>query len=356
MSADGSRLAFSSPAFDPSAQLYLRIDGSRTVWVSQPEASDQSTPQNVVLQGMTRDGKNVFFVTDSPLVEADTNGGPDLYRYTDSADPATDGNLTMISQDGDATFTTTVGGSLIGFSEDGERVYFHTLSGKLEVWDHGSVEVINPAVVRDVTAGLQFTETASEPGGGRVTPDGRYVAFLDATAFDNVHGITGEVTNGHHEMYVYSLGDGTLRCVSCPSGAARSDATVAPTVTAGNPTIDNVGFRPRFLSDDGQVFFSTVEALVPEDANGVADTYEYDGASGELTLVTSGKGKDPAMFADASASGDDVFVLTRQSRRSQRRRCSCWTWPLVSGTSTLSSWGSLSGSQPRASMTAVASR
>jgi hypothetical protein len=66
------------------------------------------------------------------------------------------------------------------------------------------------------------------------------------------------------------------------------------------------------LSDDGQVFFSTVEALVPEDANGVSDTYEYDGASGELTLLSTGKGKDPAMFADASASGDDVFVLTRQ--------------------------------------------
>ena len=42
MSADGSRLAFSSTGdgSDP-AQLYLHIDGRRTVWISEPEGDRQ---------------------------------------------------------------------------------------------------------------------------------------------------------------------------------------------------------------------------------------------------------------------------------------------------------------------------
>lgn len=311
MSADGSRLVFKSPAFEFDAQLYLRIDGSRTVWVSQPEGSDQSTPTGVMLQGMTRDGRNVFFVTNSPLLDSDTNGGPDLYRYTDSADPASDSNLTMISQNGD-TPGDLLGGSVVGFSEDGQSVYYHTVSSHIVLWDHGASHEVAWPVKRPDTPNSELTVTASKPGFGRVTPDGSYMAFLTATAPDNVHGPTGEVTNRFFEMYLYSAKDETLKCVSCPTGGATSDVAVKPSVTAGNPTIDDVAIRPRFLSDDGKVFFSSREQLVPEDVNSVADTYEYDGATDELSIVSTGRGTDPAMFADASESGDDVFILTRQ--------------------------------------------
>ena len=74
----------------------------------------------------------------------------------------------------------------------------------------------------------------------------------------------------------------------------------------------NVGFRPRFLTPDGRLFFTSTGGLVPEDTNGVADVYEYDGPTGTLRLVSSGMGKDPSEFADASQSGDDVFFVTRQ--------------------------------------------
>jgi hypothetical protein len=316
MSADGSRLAFASPT-GPGAQLYLHIAGSTTAWVSEPETrawrdrTDSTLPTGVSLQGMTRDGHNVFFVTNSALLDSDTNGGPDVYRYTDSSDPASDSNLTMISQNGDTPSSTGVGGAVVGFSEDGQRAYYHTLSAKLVLWDHGSTRVINSAVPRS-----QLAVTASQPGLGRVTPDGMYMAFLSNAAFDTVHGPTGEVTNGHLEAYLYSLRDDTLKCVSCPSVGAISDASVTPDITAGNPRIFNVTLRPRFLDDSGRLFFSTPESLVAQDTNGVADTYEYDGATGELGLLSTGKGRDPVEFADASTSGDDVFVLTRQQLRS----------------------------------------
>jgi WD40-like Beta Propeller Repeat len=311
MSADGSRLLFTAST-GGNPQLFMRIDGTRTAWVSQTELDPadpnyQPDPTNVQAKGMTPDGKNVFFVTDTPLLPGDTNGGPDLYRYKDSADPSSDNNLTLISQTGDLAEMR-----FIGMSDDGERVYYATGDRRLVVWDHGASKVISSTFVLSEDPELGVSLTSARPGYGRVTPDGSYFAFGTTETLDGIHGPTGEVTNGHLEMYLYSLGDHTLRCVSCPSHSATSDATVLPKVTFGNPTLSNGGFRPRFLSDSGHVFFSTAEGLVPQDTNGVLDAYDYDPATGRVSLVSTGKGKDPATFADASASGDDVFLVTRQ--------------------------------------------
>ncbi len=292
MSADGSELAFNaspsggSPSeFD--SQLYLRINGSRTIWVSEPEGSNASTPTEVVYQGMTPDGRYIFFCTASALLDEDTNGGPDLYRYSIEPDPTTGRHLTMISQDGKAPGAAN-GGALIGTSDDAERVYYQTTADTIEVWNHGSVSLVTPGVSRKGEDNFQLTLSASEPGWGRVTPDGDYMAY--------VYGGT---------LFLYSLADDTLKEVS-------SEAEVTPSVTRGNPVITNVGFRPQFLDSRGRVYFSTTQALRPEDVNGVADAYEYDPTTGELTLLSTGRGSTPSMFADASASGDDVFFVTRQ--------------------------------------------
>ncbi len=325
MSADGSRQLFSSPTnaggnLTATSQLYLRIDGERTVWVSEPEGSDKSTPLNVILQGASRDGQTVFFATRSRLLDEDENDGHDLYRYTDSADPEDDENLTLISHDGDVAGITN-GGSVVGFSEDAERVYYHPTSARLLVWDHGTTRVIT-SVSRSANPWEQLTVTSWKPGNGRVSPDGMYMAFVDSNLSSfGVNGLTGQVTNEHHEMYIYSLRDDTLRCVSCPAGPATSDARVIPenkavrdgtSPTAGNPAIENVAVRPNFLSESGEAFFSTGDALVPEDTNGVFDAYAYDAVTGAIRLLSSGTSSTPSVFADASPSGDDVFLLARQ--------------------------------------------
>ena len=128
-----------------------------------------------------------------------------------------------------------------------------------------------------------------------VSPDGRLVLAAGDSTF---------LPNG--EMYLYGLRDDRVTCLSCPSGAS-----LVPTVT-NTGRLDYDGFRPRFLTDNGKVFFSSPGGLVPQDGNGVADVYEYDGQTKSLSLISSGKGSEPAMFADASASGDDVFFVTRQ--------------------------------------------
>jgi hypothetical protein len=317
LSADGTRLVFTVPSSSHGpSQLFMRIDGARTVWISQPELTDdpldpsddlenETNPSSVELRGVTPDGHTVFFTTDAGLLDADTNGATDLYRYVDSDDPSADAsNLTMISSDGDLG-----GGTVVGMSDDGERVYYQTAGARLSVWDHGSTHLISDAVGIPPNFRDRLGALDSEPGHGRVTPDGRYVAF--AVKSPPPVDMLGNPTNGLLEMYLYDLDADALRCISCPAGAATAEVTIRPTVTDGLQVF-NTGYRPHFLSDDGHVFFSTAEALVPRDRNGVGDAYEYDPATEKVSLLSTGKGSDPANFADASASGDDVFIVTRQ--------------------------------------------
>ncbi len=296
MSADGSRLVFmASPDGSAPPQLYMHVDGRRTVWISEPERGNgDSTPASGVnFEGMTPDGKNVFFSSDDPLVPGDTAPGPDEYRFTYSADPESDGgNLTLLTNDGQTIYDAgSTGGTLVGMSDDARRAYLHESGGTLTLWQEGvpGLVTVDPDMPRQISQKLWLTLIASMPGNGRVSPDGNWLAYIK-----------------DGQMYVYDRSRQSLTCASCPS-----DASVEPLVTHEGRRYYG-GYRPRFLTPDGKVFFTSSGSLVPADTNGVADVYEYDGRTGTLTLLTTGKGRDPAMFADASQNGDDVFVVTRQ--------------------------------------------
>ena len=312
MSADGSRLLFmASPTPGANPQLYMRVDGQRTVQVSESENSEISEASEVQAQYMTPDGNSVFFVTSSKLLSEDKNEGPDLYRWTSGPDPEHEKNLTLITNNGAFGIVALAG--VIGASEDGSRVYYQTSGSVLAVWDNGTTRLISSQAPPNANPAFSLAATAAAPGLGRVSSDGAWLAFVAHATLkrDEIHGLTGQVTNNHYEMYVYGLQSNTLLCVSCSPGAATSDASVLPNVTSGTPALFNHGIRPQFLSDKGQVFFSTAEALLPQDINGVEDVYEYDAPSGTLSLLSPGTGSNPTAFADASASGEDVFIQTR---------------------------------------------
>jgi Tol biopolymer transport system component len=303
MSEDGSRLAFTaSPDGVAPSQLYLHVDGRPSVWVSEPERSDTNdkTPANGIrFEGMTPDGNNVFFLSDDPLVDEDTTPGADMYRFTYSDDPESDDdNLTLITNNGASGFNGGTGGILVGMSDDATRVYIHQIDGVLKLWQEGvpGLTVVDPEPFRASHVVEWLTLLSGQPGLGRVSPDGNWLAYSR-----DISGGSGE-----YRMYLYDRSEQSLACVSCPS-----TASVVPSVTNSGAR-QLKGFRPRFLSDDGQVFFTSKGSLVTGDTNGVEDVYEYDGQTGTLSLLTTGRGSEPAMFADASRSGDDVFVVTRQ--------------------------------------------
>ncbi|HXS32385.1 MAG TPA: hypothetical protein VN758_01260 [Solirubrobacterales bacterium] len=170
----------------------------------------------------------------------------------------------------------------------------------------------------------------------RVSADGNTLLFRSQnrlTAYDN---------KGTPQFYLYRAGEGIV-CVSCnPTG----ESPIAPpslgsiTLAALTPVISESHYvLSRNLSADGsRVFFETPDALVGEDTNGQGgcpeigpaqgkyriclDAYEWEAAgSGScpadaqggscLYLLSTGKSPDASYIADASASGNDAFIVTR---------------------------------------------
>jgi hypothetical protein len=72
----------------------------------------------------------------------------------------------------------------------------------------------------------------------------------------------------------------------------------------------NNAYPQRNVSDRGQVFFETADALLPRDANGRRDVYEY--MSGQLHLISTGTDEASSHFLDATPDGNNIFLSTAQ--------------------------------------------
>jgi hypothetical protein len=315
ISADGSRVVFASPSSTggvppPESQIYLRANGV-TVDVSAsqrivegvptPDPNGRRTPAFVTA---TADDSIIFFQSEEELTsDANTNSdtASDLYAYDVNARSLTD--LTASPEDpGGGQFQ-----GLLGTSADGARAYFvadGVLPGtaakagqpNLYRWDRsGTVELLATlSQGDDLGASGRLNVTSAE-----VTPDGNHLLFLSRAR------ITSYDSAGRREAYVYDAHTNAITCVSCdPSG-------VAPTNDASLPVSRNMHEKAsRAISDDGRrVFFQTAEELVPRAIGKRQNVYEYE--SGQVLLISSGAGSDDSTLISSSATGEDVFFLTR---------------------------------------------
>jgi hypothetical protein len=208
----------------------------------------------------------------------------------------------------------------------------------------------------------------------RVSPNGEYLAFMSdrsLTGYDN-EDLSSEQAKERRldeEVYLYDVANERLTCVSCnPSGARptgvldtknageglglvvdRPRTWEAPGVDhwlAGNLpgwtalSVNRALYQSRYLSDSGQLFFDSADALVPvamptrtetvgatAQQVGVENVYEYEpsgegGCQGEgacIGLISSGTSESESAFLDASTNASDVFFLTAQSLVPQDR-------------------------------------
>jgi hypothetical protein len=292
VSGDGSHVFFT--AIDPSTgnqNVYVRIDGTTTEQINMSEKAVPESPVPAALWNASADGSRAFFLTNEGLVDGDDDGSADLYMYDETAPPGA--RLTRIgSADG-----------VIGASDDGRYVYFVANGSQINVWHDGTVSFVGnvSGAFDDARVNEPVTRYILGPDvqRSRLAPDGRHLLFM---ARDDA---------GHEGLYVYSADSGRLACASCnPSGRpATDDALDYVWRGPGVPT----WHLSHALSDDGRwVFFNTGEALVPEDANGKIDAYEYDVANGTVHLLSSGSDPNDSFFVEASSSGRDAFIATRQ--------------------------------------------
>jgi hypothetical protein len=177
-------------------------------------------------------------------------------------------------------------------------------------------------------------------GGEKGLPTAMASADRRTLVFASQNSLTSYPAHGTSEFYRYHLGDPALDCLTCnPTGVAPN---YRPTLTSIGVPVAEFNTQPilhRLLSTDGsRFFFESAEKLVAADTNGDAgcpraevlvgggafptcqDVYEWeaDGSGschgsdqngGCLYLLSTGTGTAPAFLGDASASGDDVFIL-----------------------------------------------
>ncbi len=330
ISADGSRVFFTA-----SDGLYVRIDGERTVQLD--EAQGIAGPGGGgSFQEASSDGTRVFFTDEGKLTADSTaaSGEPDVYEC-ELPEGATKCKLTdlTVGEAGEHASARRV----VGASEDGSYVYFvaHGVLSGAQTNEHGeaaqsgqanlyvSHDGVNTFVATVVEEGLIASGLASSSKEGvrnstRVSPDGLFFAFAtkkSLTGYDNTDAVTGEADP---EIFLYEAASHSLACASCnPSGEppvmgpgpGERPQEFGEATGGATMELDEAG-SPHFLSDSGQVFFETREALVPRDTNGQLDVYEYE--AGRLDLISAGTGSSRSIFLDASEDGSNVFFLSSQ--------------------------------------------
>lgn len=309
ISADGSRVVFSSFPPDESLRLFVRV-GSETVKVAE-------TPNlnNIGLsfQGASADGTRIYFVLRDQIAGtgAPADGGLYLARVP-SADPD-DVEYEFIADFGENSNKIDTLGT-VAISSNGRHVYYVERSEgsepRLIHRDTASGEDRLVAELIEEDSSLWHEANLSRPA--RITPDGERLLFSSAAP-----GIGSEPydNGGNRQLFLYDAGsEAPPTCVSCRSSA---DASTSPAVLSFFGTEEKPGINlktdTRNLSDDGsRVFFMSADALVPQDQNGKYDVYEWTG--GAVHLISSGRGVTNSYFLDASANGDDVFFTSFESQ------------------------------------------
>ncbi len=313
ISADGSHILFVS-----GGDLYVRIDGERTVQVDESQGGPESSGGGA-FQAASADGAEIFFTDERKLTPDATAaaGEPDLYECA-LPEGASQCELSDLTVAGGGEHADVFRVSPLG-SKDSSHVYFIArgvlASNSREYTDSEGRTVLEKAQAGQnnlyLWSGGTTTFIASGSTGyealsgyGQASPDGTWFAFGTAkslTGYDN----TPAQGPPAEEIFLYDAASNQLACASCdPTGEK-------PVAGGPEPLNVEVVLSPSYISDGGRLFFDTREALVPSDTNSQLDVYEYE--DGNLSLISSGTSSNPSTFVGASESGDDAFFITTQA-------------------------------------------
>jgi DNA-binding beta-propeller fold protein YncE len=365
ISTDGSRVFFSTAGGEG---LYLR-DTTRGETLQLDAGNCVGCESgHGVFQIASADGSRVFFTSQARLTEDSgaEPGAPDLYECRIPLHAKLACDLTDLTPP-HAGESANVQSSVLGASEDGEYAYYvargvqsetANTRGQKALPGAPNIYVLHAGATSFVTTLAKGDKTDWQPERlthqpVRVSPDGQWLTLMSEaslTGYDNRDAATVQPVA---EVYVYSAQSKKLECVSClPSGARPTGiefrkltpneggvvggAPIWPPealVAANVPGWTGIGhdpqqsrYQPRYLNNEGRVFFNTLDALVPQDTNGTEDVYEYEPpgvgscteaastfsarSGGCVSLISSGRSDQESGFLDASETGDDVFFIT----------------------------------------------
>ncbi|MFI4990606.1 MAG: TolB family protein [Solirubrobacterales bacterium] len=347
ISENGSRVVFTA-------------GGTGRIYVREPDATPSKTiavsPGTAEWRATSSDGRYVFYTEAERLYRFDVE--TESREELAGAGAAVQGTLGIAS---DGSYAYFVANGVLAANE-GARASHATLGNcvgiegsdetcNLYVWNASGPPSERTSFIAPLNANALnghrgdannwFPLVAN--GGGRtsrVSRDGKTLLFLShlqLSGYLNTDANTGQPDD---ELYLYDatrpISSENPTCVSCnPSGAApiASSTLLSGTEPFEPPRVSQQTLTNNLSADGGRVFFETKEALLPGDTNGVQDVYEWEragvggcqapseafseSAGGCLYLISTGRSPDASFFADASADGNDAFLLTDQPLVSQ---------------------------------------
>lgn len=305
MSRDGSRIFFqhtgSALAGAPAGvqSVFLR-EGDELRHVSPRRGPDVA--QDVYFAGASANGEIVYLWTAEQLTNDPKDPTDALYRYDLSRD-----ELTLVA-------THPSGISFLDVSADGSTVVYRTggFPPELFVQRSGTVTSLGALDFTD-TIGIigQAGSTRVDKRALRLSADGRRLAFASRGAFAGTPGGVTQVFSWSSEggvRHVSAKSDGSLPSSAATIGNFSTQLIDEP---RGQQIIHNMRNFPnlgRVLTDDGRIFFETMERLNSFDVNSYVDVYEWN--DGVVRLITPGTQEEHAFYHDNSADGNTVFFTT----------------------------------------------
>ena len=344
VSADGSKIFFTSPERECNGlqpQLYMRLDDSETVDVSEPQGVSVEPAARALVQynGASADGSKVLFSTATALTP---EAGPGFHLYEYDTEAPAGSRLKLVADEVAQANQELVNPNVV-VSEDGSAVYYRG-AGAVEANGH-AISVSGIWRYDTATGERRFVavpvEALNEAEPVYVTANGEFYLFpagngaQSPVEFLGPHGLEPELRGiGHDELYRYDATDGTVMCVSCGAGVAPTEGEMIEPFLNGFAAA-SVPREPRTISEDGRrVFFQTEARLVPQDTNqdipgvqartGVGtDVYEWEQSGTEEApgvicrqqngcthLISTGEEVGPELLLGATADGKDVFFTS----------------------------------------------
>jgi hypothetical protein len=320
VSEDGSRVYFE----DEAGKLYVRDGGETTIQVNDPGHFLSATP----------DGSEVL-LDDGCLYSLESESCTDLTG-------GKGGFKGLVGQSKDLSHLYFVDSEVLaanegaGLDSKGNPQVAEAGKGNLYAWSEGTTSFIGQ-LLAEVKAGARgdSEDWASNPGGrtAEASLNGRFLAFASEaslTGYDNVgpcafgppdeHANYPVVPGPCNEAFLYDSASGRLVCASCnPTGEAPLGPTTLRRIAGSSGTFP----QPRYLTDEGRLYFDTQDSLSSRDTNeGVEDVYEYSphetGAQGTCEreagcafLISAGTEAVDSNLIAVDETGKNVFFDTR---------------------------------------------
>ncbi len=313
ISADGSHAFWS----DEAGQVYVRIGGTETRRIEDP---------GKFLSAAT-DGSKAL-LDDGCLYDLAEEQCEDL--TTDQSDVHQGGFEGIAGQSDNLSHVYFVDNKVLtGEEENSEGDKAQAGKDNLYAWAEGAGTSFVATLVANDNNGTALTHGAAwspapSTRTAEASPHGRFLTFLSQaqiTGYDN----TGPCETNHaggfipglcSEAFLYDSATGGLRCVSCnPAGPRPLGWSALRLIRSGEGLP-----QPRYLTDEGRLYFDSRDSLSPFDTNnGAEDVYEYEPnevggcerGAGCLSLISAGSEPSDSNFLAIDEEGGNVFFTTR---------------------------------------------